>query len=344
MIVLNSSAPALILPPFNIALFILATWILNLVVSLITLSIISSLIPNFFIDEVKSWTTFLLNPSKNICPFLTASFVFNINSEIILDAVLASVAVATFCVFLEICFKDSFMLFPKSSDVTLRAALSPSNFLTLSNKDWDLKLLDLKGCDIHLSIHRTIWLSLNALNWPLVAIKLPIFPKPITAGIIGKPYSAPNNNLFCSCLPASSAPLLLLSLSNPVPKKLNNSISPNVPMLSSSATNIPTPAPPPTVIPINLSNLESLLSWSVFFIPSTRFFVFLVVLRYLPPLIAWTNLGASSLAFWDILATIGTAVFCAILPAPTNCTNASVILPTAVSLAWSSDCDSIIPK
>ena len=342
MIVLNSSAPALILPPFNIALFILATWILNLVVSLITLSIISSLIPNFFIDEVKSWTTFLLNPSKNICPFLTASFVFNINSEIILDAVLASVAVATFCVFLEICFKDSFMLFPKSSDVTLRAALSPSNFLTLSNKDWDLKLLDLKGCDIHLSIHRTIWLSLNALNWPLVAIKLPIFPKPITAGIIGKPYSAPNNILFCSCLAASSCAVVFFSLSNPVGIKLIK--SPKVPILSSSATNAPTPAPPPTVIPTNLSNLESLFNCFALFPASIIFLVFLVVLTYLPPLIAWTNLGAICLAFWLNFATIGTAVFCAILPAPTNCTNASVILPTAVSLAWSSDCDSIIPK
>ena len=300
-----------------------------------------SSIPNFFIDVVKSVSTFLLKPLKNISPFLTASFVFNINSEIIFDAVVASVAVATFCVFLEICFKDSFTSLTKSSEVTLRAALSPSNFLVESKIDWALKLLDLKGCEIHLSIHLTTLLSLKALNWPLVATKLPIFPKPITAGIIGKPYSKPNNNLFCSCLPASSLASFFLSLSNPV--GIQPIKSPNVPMLSSSATNIPTPAPPPTVIPTNLSNLESLLSWSVFFIPSTRFFVFLVVLTYLPPLIAWTNLGASCLAFLDAQATTGTVVLPAILPAPYNDTNASVILPTAVSLASSEDCPWIIP-
>jgi hypothetical protein len=40
----------------------------------------------------------------------------------------------------------------------------------------------------------------------------------------------------------------------------------------------------------------------------------------------------------------GMAVFCAILPAPYNCTIASVILPAAVSAATSSDALSILPK
>ena len=73
--------------------------------------------------------------------------------------------------------------------------------------------------------------------------------------------------------------------------------SPNVPMSSSLATTAPTPRPPPTVIPTNLSNLDNLFNSIAFLPASVMFFTFLVVLTYLPDLTDLTNKFESCLAF-----------------------------------------------
>ena len=122
---------------------------------------------------------------------------------------------------------------------------------------------------------------------PFCTISLPILPVPTTKGIIGKPSSAPNFNLFNNCLCASSAPSSL-SLSNPVGKKSKKSQSPNVPISSTSETIKPVPTPPPTAMAINLS-VPVILFNSLASLTALAAFTLFVVLTYLPPLIALTN-------------------------------------------------------
>jgi hypothetical protein len=100
-------------------------------------------------------------------------------------------------------------------------------------------------------------------------------------------------------------------------------------------TTAPAPKPPPTVTPTNLSKPDALFNWSTFFFTLYKFLLF-VVFTYLSFLILPTSLSANCLLFCVSFVTAGTAVFCAILPAPYNCIIASVILPAAVSLALSS--------
>jgi hypothetical protein len=111
---------------------------------------------------------------------------------------------------------------------------------------------------------------------------------PTTTGIMGKPSSPPNFNLFNNCLCASSAPFALWFLSNPVGKKSKKSQSPNVPISSTLDTMKPPPTPPPTAIPTNLSVLVILFNLLASLITLAAFTLF-VVLTYLPPLIELTN-------------------------------------------------------
>ena len=258
IISLNSSAPLLIFPPFKISFLISATLVLNSTAFSITFFVVSSLTPIFFIDVVKSCNTFLLKPSKNILPLPTLSFVFNIKLAIILEAVSGLTASATSIVSLDILFNESSIFFPMSSAANFKDALVPSNFCVPVKIDLSLKLLDL-NLDANLSIHLSILELLNIKSLPFCDITFETNPFiPTIAGMIGKPYSAPNNNLLCNCLRASSPAFSLDSLSNFVGIKLIK--SPNVPMSSSLATSAPTPKPPPTVIPTNLSNLDNLFS------------------------------------------------------------------------------------
>ena len=174
---------------------------------------------------------------------------------------------------------------------------------------------------------------------PFCTISLPTLPVPTTKGIIGKPSSEPNFNLFNNCLRASSAPFSLCSLSNPVGKKSKKSQSPNVPISSTSETINPVPIPPPTAMATNLS-VPVILFNLLASLTALAAFTLLVVLTYLPVLIPLTN----CLTFWDVFATTGMAVFCNTLPAPYNWPMASVILPAAVSAATSSDAFSILPN
>ena len=90
-------------------------------------------------------------------------------------------------------------------------------------------------------IHLSITLLLYASSCPLVARAFPALPAPNTNGVINKD-SVPNFNLFNNLLPASSRPSDSV-VSNAVgPSKK----SPNVPISSTSATNVSPAAPPNT--------------------------------------------------------------------------------------------------
>ena len=87
---------------------------------------------------------------------------------------------------------------------------------------------------------------LNAASVPLFKANFASLLTPTAAGIIGKPSSAPNLNLFSSCLKASSLADPRSLLSNVEGKKSKPFISPKVPMSSAFIITAPVPSPPPT--------------------------------------------------------------------------------------------------
>ena len=176
--------------------------------------------PSLFNDAINLLLTFWLNPGKTILFFLTTSSAEYVNSAISFDKLAGSLsACAAPLVSLDISLIESSMFLEASLAKIFTADFLPSSFCIPSNNSCVLLLLDLKGFAINLSTHLSNILSLYARSLPFWTISLPIFPPPTIKGTIGKANSAPNFNLFSSCLFDSSPPSSLAVLSNPVGKK-----------------------------------------------------------------------------------------------------------------------------